>query len=176
MALPGIEVRPIRQITGDAEFCAVFLDEVAVPREALLGPEHGGWIVAMQVLMDERGTSGSAGLISFERRLAYLQSLVGDDPALRDQLLRLLVRGYALKTLLAGATNGPAASSSAKLLRTELEFDVELLVASLRGADAMLAGPATTRFLYSPGMRIAGGTSEIQRNIVAERILGLPRH
>ena len=74
-----------------------------------------------------------------------------------------------------GRTGGVEAASTAKLLRTELEFDIELQMASLRGADAMLDGDATHRFLYAPGMRIAGGTSEIQRNIIAERILGLPR-
>jgi alkylation response protein AidB-like acyl-CoA dehydrogenase len=60
-------------------------------------------------------------------------------------------------------------------MRTELEFDVEVALASVRGPDALLADDATTRFLYAPGMRIAGGTSEIQRNIIAERVLTLPR-
>ncbi len=174
MASPGVEVRPIRQMTGDAEFCEVFLDGVAVPADALLGPENEGWRVATEVLLDERGSS-AAGLVSLERRLAYLRSLVDDDPARRDGLLRLYVRGQALRTMLMRSGAGPAASSSAKLLRTELEFDTEVALTSLRGAEALLAGPATDRFLYAPGMRIAGGTSEIQRNIIAERVLGLPR-
>ena len=63
----------------------------------------------------------------------------------------------------------------AKLMRTELEFDIEELLATMRGPEALLGGPATDRFLYAPGMRIAGGTSEIQRNIIGERLLGLPR-
>jgi alkylation response protein AidB-like acyl-CoA dehydrogenase len=70
---------------------------------------------------------------------------------------------------------GPGGSSAAKLLRTELELDAELLETSLRGAAAMLQDETTRRFLHAPGMRIAGGTSEIQRNIIGERILGLPR-
>jgi alkylation response protein AidB-like acyl-CoA dehydrogenase len=175
MATPGVAVRPIRQMTGDQEFCEVFLDGVAVPAEARLGPENEGWRVATEVLLDERG-AGAAGLVSLERRLDHLRSLAGEDPVPRDAVLRLYVRGQALRMLLLrGGAGGPAASSSAKLLRTELEFDIELALASLRGADALLAGPATDRFLYAPGMRIAGGTSEIQRNIIGERVLGLPR-
>jgi alkylation response protein AidB-like acyl-CoA dehydrogenase len=86
------------------------------------------------------------------------------------------VRGQALRTLLMrGGAGGPAAASSTKLLRTELEFDIEVLLSSLRGHEALLAGAATDRFLYAPGMRIAGGTSEIQRNIIGERVIGLPR-
>ncbi len=175
MDTPGVDVRPLRQMTGDEEFCEVFLDDVSIPADALLGPLHGGWGVAMDVLQDERGSSGSAGLISLERRLEHLASLEGANEATGDELVRLLARGHALKTMLLGKGGGPAAASAAKLLRTELEFDAEGLEASLRGADAMLAGPRTDRFLYSPGMRIAGGTSEVQRNIIGERLLGLPR-
>ncbi len=174
MSAPGVEVRPIRQMTGDHEFCEVVLDHVEVPESDRLGPEHEGWRVTIEVLTDERGSSG-AGLIALERRLAHLRSLVDRDPVRRDQVLRLYVRGQALRAMALGRTGGVEAASSAKLLRTELEFDIELQMASLRGADAMLAGDATRRFLYAPGMRIAGGTSEIQRNIIAERILGLPR-
>jgi hypothetical protein len=175
MATPGVQVRPIRQMSGDHEFCEVYLDGVTVPAEARLGPENGGWRVATEVLLDERGTS-AAGVVSLERRLDQLCSLVDDDPVRRDARLRLYVRGLALRTLLMrGGDGGPAAASSAKLLRTELEFDIEVLLTSLRGPGAMLAGDATDRFLYAPGMRIAGGTSEIQRNIIGERVLGLPR-
>ncbi|MDY7103848.1 MAG: acyl-CoA dehydrogenase family protein [Actinomycetota bacterium] len=175
MSLPGIEVRPLKQMTGDEEFTEVFLTDVSLPADALLGPLDAGWQVAMAVLQDERGSSGSAGLISLERRLAHLASLKGEDEVLGDELMQLLVDGHALKTMLMRSGGGAANSSAAKLLRTELEFGAEGLEASLRGAEAMLDGPRTERFLYSPGMKIAGGSSEIQRNIIGERILGLPR-
>jgi alkylation response protein AidB-like acyl-CoA dehydrogenase len=77
--------------------------------------------------------------------------------------------------VLVRSDGGPGAGSAAKLLRTELESDASRLGVDLTGAEGMLAGGPTTGFLYSPGMRIAGGSSEIQRNIIGERVLGLPR-
>ena len=175
MTLPGIEVRPLRQMTGDEEFTEVFLDEVPVPSDALLGPENSGWLVAMQVLQDERGSSGASGLIGLERRLEHLAGLGGGEPVEDQEVTRLLARGHALKAMLLRDDAGPASASAAKLLRTEMERDADSLELALLGPDGMLDGPATARFLYSPGTTIAGGTSEIQRNILGERILGLPR-
>ncbi len=175
MASDGVDVRPLTQMTGDQEFCEVFLDDVVVPAAELLGPEHGGWRVAMDVLTDERGSGGAERLIDLDRRLSELAALAGSDPVLRDRLIELLVRGMSLRSTLLRSAGDPAAASLTKLMRSELEFDAQLLAATLRGAEAMLAGEATSTFLYAPGMKIAGGTSEVQRNIIAERVLRLPR-
>ena len=175
MALPGIEVRPLRQMTGDAEFTEVFLDEVRVPGDALLGPLDGGWGVAMGVLGDERGSSDASGLIGLDRRLARLSALAAAEPTARDRLADVLVRGHALRSMLVASGGGPGAGSAAKLLRTELELDAAGLAVDLSGPAGMLAGGPTDGFLYSPGMKIAGGSSEIQRNIIGERVLGLAR-
>jgi alkylation response protein AidB-like acyl-CoA dehydrogenase len=178
MGLPGIEVRPLRQMTGDAEFTEVFLDGVEVPGDALLGPLHGGWAVAMGVLGDERGSSDASGLISLDRRLARLAGLssdAGGGRVERDRLASVLARGHALRSMLVASGGGPGAGSAAKLLRTELELDAAGLAVDLSGPAGMLAGGPTDGFLYSPGMKIAGGSSEIQRNIIGERVLGLPR-
>lgn len=175
MDLPGIEVRPLRQMTGDAEFTEVFLDEVHLPADALLGPLDGGWAVGMGVLGDERGSSGSSGLISLDRRLARLSATSTSDDVSLDRLVRILTRGQALRALLVASDGGPGAGSAAKLLRTELEFDAAGLAVDALGPAGMLAGGPVDGFLYSPGMRIAGGTSEVQRTIIGERVLGLPR-
>ena len=176
MHLPGIEVRPLRQMTGGSEFDEVFLDEVRLPTEALLGPLHGGWGVAMATLTNERGHIGSAS-ISLGRRLDALAALDGSgDPVTRQRQAELLARGSALQAMTArqGAVASVAASL-AKLGVTELVFDAAVLEADLAGPDAMLAGPAADRLLGAPGGRIAGGTTQVQKNIIGERLLGLPR-
>ncbi len=179
MRLPGIDVRPLRQMTGDEEFCEVFFDDVAVPRSSLLGPENEGWRVAMEVLGDERGSFGEAGVISLDQRLDVMASVSvgsGNRTAIAtDALADLLVRGGALKAFLQRADGDVALAPATKLLRTELTSAADAFEAGVRGAGAMLLDDVTNQFLYSPGMRIAGGSSEIQRNIVGERVLGLPR-
>lgn len=176
MSLPGVDVRPLRQMTGHSEFCEVFLTDVAVPADALLGARNDGWAVAMAVLGDERGSSGAAGVIALERRLDQLaRRAPAGDAVARGRLARLLAAGTALGWLMQRGGDDPAAAPAAKLARSEIEFDARLVEADVRGADAMLWDPTTEAFLYSPGMRIAGGTSEVQRNIIGERQLGLPR-
>jgi alkylation response protein AidB-like acyl-CoA dehydrogenase len=176
MHLPGIELRPIRQMTGGSEFDEVFLDEVRLPSDALLGPLHGGWGVAMATLTNERGHIGSAG-IALARRLDAIAGIEGaEDAVTRDRLLELVSRGRALQAM--GRRQGPVASVTASLAKlgvTELMFDAAVLEADLAGAHSMLAGGATSRLLGAPGGRIAGGTTQVQKNIIGERLLGLPK-
>jgi alkylation response protein AidB-like acyl-CoA dehydrogenase len=163
MSLPGIELRPIKQMTGGSEFDEVFFTDVRVPQDALLGPLHGGWGVAMGTLTNERGHIG-ASVISLGRRVADLTDV------------SLYTRGKALHTL--GMRQGPAATINASLLKlgiTELFFDVAVARADEAGAHAMLEGEVAAGILGAPGGRIAGGSSQVQRNIIGEMILGLPK-
>jgi alkylation response protein AidB-like acyl-CoA dehydrogenase len=176
MSTPGIEVRPITQMTGEQEFCEVFLQDVEVPADAVLGGRENGWAVAMQVLVDERGSFGAAGAISLERDLAALTDAASPDDAVQtDRLAGLLAEGRALMALLHRLGAEPTMAPAAKLLRTELSVRGHGLHADLRGPAAMLDDDHSRELLYSAGMRLAGGTSEVQRNIIAERLLGLPR-
>ena len=175
MHAPGIEVRPLRQMTGGSEFDEVFLDEVRLPADALLGPLHGGWGVAMGTLTNERGYIGAAG-ISLRRRLDQLATTGGLHGVERDQLVALLTRGRSLQHL--GQRQGAVATVSgslAKLGVTELLFDLAVLETDLAGPEAMLRGETSARLLAAPGGRIAGGTTQVQKNIIGERILGLPK-
>ncbi|HVA76145.1 MAG TPA: acyl-CoA dehydrogenase family protein [Acidimicrobiales bacterium] len=180
MELPGIEVRPLRQMTGGSEFDEVFLDEVRVPVDCLLGPEHEGWSVAMATLTNERGHIGSAS-ISLRRRLDRMTAdLAGagsnGSAVARDRVTALLARGEALAAL--GNRQGPVASlasSLSKLGVTELMFDAAVARVDAAGATSMLDTPAAQGLLAAPGGRIAGGTTQVQKNIIGERILGLPK-
>ena len=163
MGLPGIEVRPIRQMTGGSEFDEVFFTDVRVPADALLGPLHGGWGVAMGTLTNERGHIG-ASVISLGRRVADLSDV------------SLYTRGKALEAL--GRRQGARATTAASLLKlgiTELFFDIAVARADGSGASGMLEGQATDGLLGAPGGRIAGGTSQVQRTIIGELLLGLPK-
>ena len=180
MTLPGVKVRPLRQMTGGSEFDEVFLDEVRVPAGCLLGPEHGGWSVAMATLTNERGHIGSAS-ISLRRRLDRMAADLagagaGGGALSRGRMAALLARGEALAAL--GNRQGPVASvasSLSKLGVTELLFDAAVAGVEAAGAAAMLEGPPAQGLLAAPGGRIAGGTTQVQKNIIGERILGLPK-
>ena len=176
MELAGLEVRPIKQMTGDSEFCEVFFTDVSLPAESVLGEVNGGWGVAMGVLQDERGGAGAAGVISLRKRLeAMCEGSGSDDSVKPDELTRILIRGNALQSLMERRGGDPLIAPVAKLMNSELGYDEAQLASSLQGAESMLNSKSTEDLLYSPGMRIAGGSSEIQRNIIGERILGLPR-
>jgi alkylation response protein AidB-like acyl-CoA dehydrogenase len=178
MDLAGVEVRPLRQMTGEADFDEVFFTDVDLPAEHLLGPLHGGWGVGMAVLTSERGHIGTA-IIGLERRLDSMTALGAgraSTPVERQRLAALIAQGNALKAL--AQRQGPIASTAASLLKlgiTEMSFETAMLRGALAGADAALTGPEATGMLAAPGGRIAGGTSQVQRNIIGERLLGLPR-
>ena len=178
MDLPGIEVRPLRQMTGESEFDEVFFTDVQLPAEHLIGPLHGGWGVGMAVLTNERGHIG-ASVIGLERRLESIAALgrgSGLDAARRERLVALLSQGTAFKAM--AQTQGPVASTASSLMKlgiTEMMFGVAMLRGDISGAHAMLDGADATGMLAAPGGRIAGGSSQVQRNIIGERLLGLPR-
>ncbi len=178
MDTPGIEIRPLRQMTGEAEFDEVFFTDVELPAECLLGPLHGGWGVGMAVLTSERGHIG-ASVIGLERRLEAMAQLGSSrelDATSRDRLAQLLSRGHAFKAM--GKRQGPEASTAASLMKlgiTEMMFDTAMLKGDIAGAMSILEGSDATGMLAAPGGRIAGGTSQVQRNIIGERLLGLPR-
>ena len=177
MGLPGIEVRPLRQMTGEAEFDEVFFTDVEMPIDALIGPENEGWMVGMATLTSERGHIG-ASIIGLERRLEQIAAMGGDDLGIveQDRLADLLARGNAFRAM--ALRQGPIASTAGSLMKlgiTELMFEATMLRGDLAGATAMLEGPDAAGMLAAPGGRIAGGTSQVQRNIIGERLLGLPR-
>ena len=178
MDRPGVEIRPLKQITGEAEFDEVFFTDVSLPADQLLGPLHGGWGVGMAVLTSERGHIG-ASVIGLERRLEAMASLASGrslTATQRQQLVGLLSRGNAFKAM--GQRQGPDASTASSLMKlgiTEMMFDSAALAGELSGAETMLEGPSSYGLLAATGGRIAGGTSQVQRNIIGERLLGLPR-
>jgi alkylation response protein AidB-like acyl-CoA dehydrogenase len=149
---------------------------VQVPAECLIGDLNGGWGVAMATLTNERGYIGAAG-ISLGRRIdALLGGLAGLDPIESQRLVEAWIRGKSL--WMTGQRQGPVATilgSITKLGTTELMFDLAELQADLAGADSMLDSAVTSGLLSAPGARIAGGTSQVQRNLIGERILGLPK-
>ncbi len=178
MDLPGIDVRPLKQMTGESEFDEVFFTDVELGSEHLLGPENEGWGVAMAVLTSERGHIGTA-VISLQRRLDQMMRLAEGrtlDPISRQEMMRLVSVASAYKAM--AQRQGPVASTAASLMKlgiTQMTFDAAMLRGDLAAADGLLDGSEATGMLAAPGGRIAGGTSEVQRNIIGERLLGLPR-
>jgi alkylation response protein AidB-like acyl-CoA dehydrogenase len=195
MDAPGIEVRPIRQITGDSEFNEVFLRDVRVPQSALLGSDGQGYEIVSSALVNER--TGIASGIRFEQTLEKLietarERGVSADPVWRQRIAALAIKTKimnvaglrALSDQLHGRFN-PHLSAAMKCISTTLTQQLSEAGIEMQGPYGLLwkdpheRRPGEThwayRFLYDRMMTIAGGTSEIQRNIVAERLLGLPR-
>ena len=189
MNLPGIEVRPIRQMTGGSSFNEVFLTDARIPDELRLGPVGGGWKVALTTLGFERGGGGESRGGTYRDVLALAQWLgVTSDPLVRQQLARLycghqaiaLTARRAAARVRAGSPPGPEGSVG-KLLFTRQQKAISETVQALLGARLTADTGEWGTFAWSefllgaPGNRIAGGSDEIQHNIIGERILGLPR-
>jgi alkylation response protein AidB-like acyl-CoA dehydrogenase len=201
MTAPGVEVRPLRQLTGEAEFNEVFLTDVRIPDANLIGKTGDGWRVAQTTLMNERVAIGSGR--SLPRESGMISPAVAmwrsrpelRKAALHERLLRLWAEaevarlaGERLRQLLAAGEPGPE-GSAAKLVFARLNQDISEFEVELAGADGLRydewamtrpersnlfgRGPGF-RYLRSRGNSIEGGTSEILRNIIAERVLGLP--
>jgi alkylation response protein AidB-like acyl-CoA dehydrogenase len=191
MTLPGIEVRPLVTITGEREFSEIFLTDVRVPLDCTLGPVDAGWAVAMTTLAYERGgvaklhlgtRSKIRRLIDVARETSYGDGRrAADDPVIRQHVARVYMDGELLKLIseraisaeLHGRAMGPE-GSIAKLLWSELEQRVTEVASEILGPDA-IEGPWARDRVYSRALTIAGGTTQVNKNIVAQRILGLPR-
>ncbi|HEY8545410.1 MAG TPA: acyl-CoA dehydrogenase family protein [Acidimicrobiales bacterium] len=207
MHAPGVEVRPLRQITGEAEFNEVYLTDVRVPDADRIGDVGDGWRVAMATLMNERTTIGGGGgrvpprgSGAIAEAVRIWREEVPEDrrsPAVRDRLMQLWIESEVLRltNIRAGqnrkAGNPGPEGSIAKLKFAEVNMDIYELCVDLLGADGLvgydyemrraenlgLVGPpgmSRKMFLRARANSIEGGTSEIQRNIIGERVLGLP--
>jgi alkylation response protein AidB-like acyl-CoA dehydrogenase len=199
MRTPGITVRPLVQITGDAEFNEVFFEDVRVPRANLVGRENEGWQVAMTTLAFER--IGLGAVYQFERLIRELVALArqrtlggssaSENPYVRQRLAALATDAAALRHTqyrqatrrIRGEAPGPEASV-AKLFGTELNLRITTFASELLGPAGLIdrrggTGDVTTkwlrRILAVRAFTIGGGTSEVQRNIIGERVLKLPR-
>jgi alkylation response protein AidB-like acyl-CoA dehydrogenase len=201
MHSPGVTVQPLRQITGEAEFNQMFFDDVRVPRENLLGPMNGGWGVALTTLMNERATLALATVMRFRnvfddlaelgRRAIREGTCTLDARVIRQTLAQFYVEVESMKylayrnfsKLTRGGTPGPEGSIS-KVLWSELNQRMNEFALVLQGPRAALDegsahavddGRWQYALLRSRGNTIEEGTSEIQRSIIAERLLRLPK-
>jgi alkylation response protein AidB-like acyl-CoA dehydrogenase len=191
MRQPGVTVRPIRQLTGTSEFNEVFFDDARTRRDLVVGEVGQGWKVAMATLAFERGVATVGQQVGFQRELDGIVALarrsgVANDPVMRDKLARAFIglsvlRSHTLRTLAepAGATQD---ASVVKLLWSRWHRGLGELAMEVRGAAGMVARGEPydldewqRLFLFSRADTIYGGSDEIQRNIIAERVLGLPR-
>ena len=179
---PGVEVRPIRDMSDDRHFCEVLFTDVEVPAEMMVGQLNGAFKQIMRQMEHERG--GIDRLVS-NRRL-YLDATaaarssgrLAADPLLRQEFARLeggyrIGRGLVLREVLGQAPAGYSAVT--KTWCTEFEQRVAAYCGSIAGPGAMIWGRTARNICYAPGYTIMGGTTQILRNIIGERILGLPR-
>jgi alkylation response protein AidB-like acyl-CoA dehydrogenase len=193
MHAPGVEVRPLRQMTGGASFNEVFFEEVRVHDSHRLGDVDEGWTVALTTLMNERasigGGSAGGGSTSMTRFIEMAKHFgINDDPIIRQRLADAYIHGTvarynnlrAMAKIRAGQLPGPE-MSIAKLALTLNMMRVGDLVTEILGPRLAADSGEWGTFAFSemvlgtPGMRVAGGTDEVMRNIVGERVLGLPK-
>jgi alkylation response protein AidB-like acyl-CoA dehydrogenase len=191
MDQPGVEVRPIVQITGGGEFNEVFFDGARTPADLVVGEVGEGWRVAMALLGFERGVSTLAQQVGFERELDHVLALararcLGRDPLVRQRLVDAwiglkLMRWNAMRSMSARGVPGPEASIS-KLFWGTWHRELGNLCIDLLGADGLIGATLPygltleqKLFLFSRADTIYGGSNEIQRNVLGERVLGLPR-
>ena len=200
MNSPGVDVRPMTQITGHAEFCELFFDDVLVPEQNLLSNRGDGWKIAMYTLGHERGTAALPRQVKLRTWLDRLATALGDralegrtlldDPGAQVALAQAMIgievlRYHAQRTVgefLSGGAVGPD-SSSVKLLMAEAEQRLAATAVELLGPVMEQAGPAEQdedafweeTYLYSRAASVYGGTRQIQRNIIADRVLALPQ-
>jgi len=199
MKSPGISVRPLIQMTGDAGFNEVFFEDVRVPRAHLIGELHHGWQVANATLAHERNMLGSTtrtqqmfnGLLRLAQSRERYGRPAADDPVIRQRLADLMIRVEAMKyhafrQLTDTIKRRPAGigASVNKLVSTELNHDIAAMALEIMGSYGLLArsarhvvdrGSWPIEFMFTLGLVIGGGTSQIQKNIISERGLGLPR-
>jgi alkylation response protein AidB-like acyl-CoA dehydrogenase len=199
MEAPGVEVRPLRQMTGDAEFNEVYFTDVRIPDTERLGDVGEGWHAALTTLMNERvsigGALGARGGGAIGTALRLWERRAAKDPVRRDRLVKLWIEAevHRMTSIRAAAnslngTPGPEGSTS-KLHHAELNQRIYEFCVELQGADGMLydsyemrrpdtaggfGGDPPRMFLRSRANSIEGGTSEVMRNILGERVLGLP--
>ena len=184
---PGVDIRPINQLTGDSEFNEVFFDDARTDADLVVGQPGDGWRVAMGTLMFERGVSTLGQQIVYARELSGVAELAkrtgaADDPLIRERLTRAwaglrVMRSYALATMDA---EQPGQDNVSKLLWANWHRDLGELAMDVKGMSSLVLDNGDfdewqRLFLFSRADTIYGGSNEIQRNIIAERVLGLPR-
>ena len=194
MKSPGVEVRPIKQASGHSEFNEVYFTDVKMKDAQRLGAVNDGWNVALTTLMNERMSIGAGVATGFPEIFEFCSNLVLDDgPAIDDHNVRSKLANWAVKAsglkytsfraisaLSRGERPGPE-NSIGKLVAGSMIQDIAMYALDLQGAagvlsgeQAELAGKFQAMLLRAPGTRVEGGTDEIMRNIIAERVLGLP--